>query len=83
MSEEEILNHKPKSGNYDVRAIIGEYRTFDEARAGGVDLDTAMGALRLVGRSMMNEKKCERYCAAKGICDALETQFPQEGGEDA
>lgn len=79
LSEEEILAHKPKNGNFAVADIIEEYRNYDDKIAAGIPMDTAVGTLKLVGRKMMNGKKCERYCAAKVLCDGFEARFPQEG----
>jgi hypothetical protein len=78
LSEEEILDHNPKNGVFQVRDIIEEYRTYDADIALGVARDAAVGRMKLVGRTMMNTKKCDRYCSAKEICDALEARFPQE-----
>lgn len=81
MSEEEILSHKPKNGSYTVGQIIDEYRLFDVYKK-KLPLDEAVGLMKLVGRSMMGNNKCEKYCAAKLICDGLEARFPQEGADE-
>lgn len=73
MTEEEIGKLKPHGGELTVQELVEEYHDFDERiNVGGLDIESAVRQMALVGRKMWRGEKCRRYCAVKEKCDEIE-----------